>query len=334
MTLSSDTLPYKITFKWLLFIVIACVMVTAVRFNRNDYGIAQYTGTSPLSDHYEYIAMTQYFKGEDPHRAITMPFSYRPLVPLIASTLPFEAMTALNVVNLIALILTVIVIQLIIAEYQQKPKEKYLFAALYIFSFPTFYYTTIGFVEPPAQLMMALGVYLIIKQHFQTLLLLMFVSVFIKETSIMLVACYLTYHYAPKNKYQTLLQTAALFAVYLLATYLSRKWSIDQRLYIWHFELEKFLLNIGKIRTYASAVITLGIPVAIVIYLHIKNIRYYNLNHKAIRLVLTGLFLSVALFFYSILTAYADGRPFWYAYLFLIIYISIAYRKCNIKHAR
>lgn len=323
----NNTSRYKITFKWFLFIVIACVMVTAVRFNRNDYGIAQYTGASPLSDHYEYIAMTQYFRGEDPHRAITMPFSYRPLVPLMASTLPFDAMTALNVVNLMALILTVIVIQLIIAEYQQQAKYKYLLAGLYIFSFPTFYYTTIGLIESPAQLTMALGVYFIIKQHFKSLLLLMFISVFIKETVIMLVACYLAYHYTPKTKYRTLLQTAALLAVYLLASYLSRKFSIDQRLYIWHFELIKFLRNIGKIRTYASVVITIGLPVAIVIYLHINNIRYYNLNNRAIRLVLTGLFLSVALFFYSILTAYADGRPLWYSYLFFILYISIAINK-------
>lgn len=308
---------------WILFVIISCILVTALRFNRYDYFISQYTGFSNVSDEHEYVSMTQYFRGELQEKSVSAPFSYRPLVSLIASTLPFDALTSINVVNLIALILTIIVIQLTISEYQIRRRDKYIFAVAYIFSFPVFYYSTIGIIEPPAQLMLALGIYMIINQHIKRLYLLLFLSVFVKETSIILIGCFFAYNLTPDKKYKTILQCTGLFITYVGATYLTRKLSLDQSVYVWALSIKRLLFNITRVKTYLSAIITIGIPVVVATYYHQRNSRYYNFTDPRIRLVVMGIFLSVSLFFYGLLSAYADGRPLWYTYIFFMLYFSI-----------
>src|SRR5690606_20154794 len=93
---------------WLLLIACVQVAITLPRFDRRDPGALQSmtsVGTAnKMSDAAEYAAIVSWFRGESPREAMNVPWTYRPVVPFLASYLPLPPMTSINVINEVALL--------------------------------------------------------------------------------------------------------------------------------------------------------------------------------------------------------------------------------------
>jgi len=90
----------------LIFFILSLIIVTLPRFNWGELGpLKSLVGVKPF-DVEQYILYTDYFRGEKNSTVLESPFAYRPLVPFLASFLPYKAFTSINLVNLIFLILT------------------------------------------------------------------------------------------------------------------------------------------------------------------------------------------------------------------------------------
>ena len=129
------------------------IAVAALRFDQRDVGvISELTGTGVngnLGDAAAYIQYVEALRG-DVESLPSAPFRYRPLTPLLAAPLPLGAMTAINVVNVIALAFAALGIWLTLHRLGCSDRHSSLGAGLFIVSFPTFYYGTIGYVDPLA----------------------------------------------------------------------------------------------------------------------------------------------------------------------------------------
>ena len=92
----------------LLMLLLLCV--TLPRFNRHDFAIGSITsnGIKELGDAGQYISIVQYFRGNLGVEALEVPFTYRPLVPLVASILPLDPMTSINLVNLASMMICIV----------------------------------------------------------------------------------------------------------------------------------------------------------------------------------------------------------------------------------
>src|SRR2546425_12132441 len=75
-----------------LFLLLGLVLTCSPRFNRDTGGHARY-----------YAELVRYLRGQADSSTLSAPFAYRLAGPLLASLLPLEPMTALNIVNLLAL---------------------------------------------------------------------------------------------------------------------------------------------------------------------------------------------------------------------------------------
>jgi tRNA(Ile)-lysidine synthetase-like protein len=60
------------------------------------------------------VRLTEFFRGHTPPDSLIAPFCFRPLVPLAASVLPLDAPSAVNVINLLCLMLTVLALDRIL----------------------------------------------------------------------------------------------------------------------------------------------------------------------------------------------------------------------------
>lgn len=92
------------TIRLALLLLALIVPVSLPRFNRNDWLIGDVTGGETLLDNDvgHYVSVVEIYRGDPPLLQPDAPFTYRPLAPWLASFLPLLALTALNVVNLLA----------------------------------------------------------------------------------------------------------------------------------------------------------------------------------------------------------------------------------------
>ncbi|MGZ5281161.1 MAG: hypothetical protein ACXWEY_02680 [Bacteroidia bacterium] len=89
----------------LLILSILLVLICLPRFNRNPLVIKR-----DLNDAAHYIAYVEYFRGEEPSAPLLPAFNWRPGIPFVASFLPFEPMTAINIINVICLLMSLLLL--------------------------------------------------------------------------------------------------------------------------------------------------------------------------------------------------------------------------------
>ena len=136
-----------------MILSISLILVCLPRFNRVDIGIdhlktAGIQAKKKLVDVRQYINYTNFFKGQSEKFQVKAPFSYRPLLPFVASKLPFNAMTSINIINIVSLLFAMLILFRILNLYDIDFKYCLLGCSLFVFSFPTFYYGAVGMTEP------------------------------------------------------------------------------------------------------------------------------------------------------------------------------------------
>ena len=153
----------------LILLSILIIIIGSFRFNRNDSGISKFTLPNseydPIksNDAIRYINMTDFYKGKESSEILIPPYTTRVLVPFLASKLPFSTDTSINIINLVSMVLSLFVLYYILKIYSLPDKYIYLGCLLYVFSFPTFYYGTVTYVDAVLVFFIFSGLYFILK---------------------------------------------------------------------------------------------------------------------------------------------------------------------------
>ena len=310
----------------MLFLVFAIllILVTIPRFNRNDLFVSAITSggnTANLGDARYYIAYTEHFRGDQLSYELDPPFSFRPLVPFLASLLPFEPMTALNVVNVAILLISLWLLMATLEAIGFSPGLIALGLGLFVCSFPTFYYGSIGYIEPGVLCMLFLGMYGIERKRWWIFFLAVILGILTKETIVLLLPVIAVAAItSPNDRPRIALYTLAFFILYVGGTMLIRTNAPGGGSYFWSLDMGIVVMNITRPRTWISFILSTGLPAAIYV---IGVFRYggeqpFRKLFWRYRLYFIGTVTALALFAYSITSAYADGRYMWLSYPFTI----------------
>ena len=307
---------------WLSILSLVMVLITMPRFDRNDIGIKKITtdGTGKLSDAEKYVAITNYFRGEADQDELHPPFSYRPLVPFIASLLPFKAMTSINIINLVVMVIAIFILYKLLHYLGIDFSTNIIACGLFVFSFPTFYYTTIGFLDPGLIFLLTIGTFFILKNKWIQLLLVISFGVFVKETIIilpMLLTAYLYFSKRLLTKDGIILLVS--ITIFIIGFYVTRMIVPTNPDVGWVPSVEQLIFNITRPRSYISFILSFGIQGLLALFIYkYKNSFWFDQKFNVTATLITGVFISFALFGFSMLSAYADGRFIWTSYPFTI----------------
>ena len=296
--------------------LLALVLVTAVRFNR-------VATDGSFSDSIQYRLFIEYFRGTATAAELAPPYSFRPLLPFAASLLPMEALTALNVLNVLALAVSVLVLFSLLGRMAVPPMRALGAVAVSVVSFPVFYYGAVGIVDPALIALLTGGVWLLHARRFLGLALLIFVGTFVKESIVILIppAVVLLYFAEPRRG-RAVLTAAALVGAYFLGSTLTRVLSPSDATFFWTSSWETFLSNVSRPRFWAATALSFGIPGLLALSPSRARAAWTGEDRPFALTMVVGVLMAGGVFAYSIVSAYPDGRFSWLAYPFLIPYIA------------
>lgn len=311
--------------RW-LFVTLALLAVALPRFDLKDPGpIRRFTSGATSTayglpiDVEGYRRLSEYYRGSMPADSMLAPFCFRPLVPALASALPWSSQTSINVVNLLALLLTVVVLDRLTKLLGYGDRARFVGSLLFVISFPTFYYGTIGFVDPPTVLAVTLAALLTLQGRQLALFAVVPLAVLIKETSAWLSFLPLAWAWARgRIDARSVGISVGLFssAVATVAAVHARSDFPDPG-FIWIPQVAGVLRNAVRPRTWISLFLTLGLP-ALLAGAALLTGRAAALRREQRRFLVAGTVMALGLYAYSLTSAYADGRVVWVAIPFLL----------------
>ena len=251
---------FERNYKLLYFLsFVFLVLICLPRFNQNNFWIVKnFVGNQGHLGEYSvdtqnYINIIDYYKGDKTKiDVIYAPYIYRVLPTFAASLLPFDSLTSLNLLNLFSLLIALL-IQILGLERLKIQKGIIIIAnMLFIFNFPTFYFGTSGVVDPFLVMFFYLNIYLIIRNNRNGFFVFMYIAAFSKETAIILIPFYIIYNGIKKD---ILLDGLIAFFLFMIGTYLSRNIIHLDSHYMWKMEIENFIYNLLRPRSYFSYII-------------------------------------------------------------------------------
>lgn len=308
-------------FYTLLFLEFFLLLILSVRFDREDIGPVKSIASGNkegqvFNDSQSYVKYVEYFRGTATLHEVGVPFVYRPAVPWLASLLPFRPMTAINIVNTIALSGGLVLLFLFFLRRPFPFHFTIIGSLMYVVAFPTFYYGSVGFIDPVLIVLLILGMYCIFHTRWWSLPVLIFCGVFVKETAVMLIPVAITYAVVRNKSYRMKLAVMLLSFVipYVFIKYIFS----DVGSYAWIPSLDRVVSN-TRPRALLSAVLTFGVPGFI-------SLGYFRYRKQLLTLfgkeflypLMIGIMTSGALLCYSFMSAYTDGRFIWTAYPWMI----------------
>lgn len=306
---------------YLLVLSVCIVLIGLIRFNRDDHGISNMTRRDASydkltsNDAIRYINMTDYFRGKESPDKLFPPYTTRVLIPFVASFLPFEADTSVNLINLLCMIGSMFVLYRIMLLLGISDKNRMIGSLIYVFSFPTFYYGTVTYVDASLIFFLFVGLYFILSDNLIGLIFTIIFGTMTKESAILLIPVFFIHNLGSRRM---LLNTFILAATYFATVFFLNLIKANDLRYIWLPTSDFFLNNISRPRTYLSFILTFGIPGALsavfFIFFWGKNKTILK-KHSSL---IAGIAMSILLWIYSVLSAYADGRFIWPSIVFSI----------------
>jgi hypothetical protein len=303
---------------WIAVLVLAVGLVSFPRFDRQDLGpIKKFSGKidgeASLGDAIYYMNYVDYFRGERDIEDVDLPFRYRPLVPLIASVLPIESpMTALNIVNLIALYITILLLFLLLEHLGFGFRYCVIGCFLYAVSFPVFYMSTTGYLEACAMCLMTIGTYFIFRGRWSMVALTVFAGAFLKEVVVLLIpVAMIRLIGSGASRTKAVTRTLLVVAVFVMPMVVIKSiFSGSPGLY-WVPSFQTLLENL-RVRAMLSLSLSFGIPGVISLVFIARYRRMVTLvRRQSAWPLMAGMFFTALLVVYSMLTAYTDGRFVW-----------------------
>lgn len=311
-------------FYFFSILFLAAILITVPRFNKREAAIDSLTNNT-LSNNFdsdEYVNMVKYFRGTiATGDKLDPPYTYRILVPLMAAPLPFSPITSINLLSLLAIFISVYLLEKILTLLNFNAIYKFAGCLLYIISFPVFYYSVTGNLDTVLLSIFFFSVYLILKRKYNILPFVVFVGAFLKETALLIFLLAFVNMLLDKEKAKKTILLYSLLngVVFLLGSYISRKVIPATSTYIWKPSFELVIMNLTRVRLYLAAALSLGIPGTFALLTVSKRKEIFSGNTVPLfYFFVSGFAVSVLLFLYSICSAYSDGRFIWVSYPFTI----------------
>ncbi|MCJ7750135.1 MAG: hypothetical protein MUQ65_03420 [Armatimonadetes bacterium] len=312
----------------LLALLFGCALICVClpRFNRQEVLSPRWIPDSrrpaprASTDATQYAAQVMHFRGEAMHRKLRAPFAYRPLAPFLASRLPLKPMTALNLVNIAALLVALACIDGTIAALGLGASSRLAGAALFTFSFPVFYYGAIGYVDPVAIACISAGVLFIVRQQWWALALVLVIGALTKETTIVLLpAAVARLALGPGTIRRKAAVSVAMLACFAAATVLARGLAPGTGTHLWTPSLAALARNASRPRAWIAFSLSFGLPgVLSSRKLPALLWRRTETTPPALTALAVGCAAVLAVALYSFVAASADGRFLWLLYPFAI----------------
>ncbi len=315
-------------YKHFILLSLVVVLMSVVRWNRQDLVIRQFVGADDKNlgeklgydvemslDSYNYVQYVNYYNGKDVEREVTKPYSFRFLVPFIASLLPFDSFTSLNIICLSTEILGLIFLMKVLALLGFTPKTIFITSFLYAFSFPVFYYGVVGLLDAPAIFLIILGIYLTIRKQLIPLIITMIIAAMANEKTILLLPFFFFFNIKEIGFKRSFINSTIIFIAFVTTSLIVRANTINaDSSFIWELSSTALIDNLTRIRTYISLALTGGIPL-LIFALSYKYIDFKQSHKFALGM---GAIFVMLMIIYSLTAAYTDGRFAWYLYPFLL----------------
>jgi hypothetical protein len=304
-------------------LAILLLVVISVRFDRRAVlppGALWQDGPAEVSDARNYCAYVSFFRGVGSRREVGTPFLYRPLLPLLAAPLPLSPMTALDVLNVVFLELALFLLLGQLAARGFGLRERWAGGALFVVSFPTFYYGAAGLVDPAAILALAGGATAAGRRRWLATGLVLTVGSLAKETTLILLPVAATILWCDEGsraarKLATFAGLLLCFAVPFVALRIANR---DVGMHLWLADIWRVRYNLRP-RALASVVLTFGLVGTLAAYATAKHRSIIATRGRAFFWPnLVGCIGGAALLAWSFVSARTDGRPLWMAYPFAI----------------
>ncbi|MGB0429189.1 MAG: hypothetical protein ACPGLV_01855 [Bacteroidia bacterium] len=299
-----------------IWIILSVFFVFSLRTNRWNNWLEGLIGSKIADDKY-YLELITHFSIGQPE-IVKAPFGYRILIPFLASKFPFSPETALNILNFLALLATVFVMARCFKHLAKNALLYNSLITLFIFSFPTAYYSSIGYLDIWVVFMASIIAYLAIFNKGIIWYLVVFaVGVFIKESVIVLLPFVIAHQLSKKplkgtpKIYQTILFSVVSFLIWLIAYKINRNISPVENIdFLWRPKWRIIYENLSRPRLVPALILSLGVQGFWFAYSLIKKrISIYSVWS-------IGFFSFFGLWIVAITSAYADGRFIWPAMIF------------------
>jgi len=304
-----------------IFLILSLIVITIPRFNWGELGpLKSFVGSKPF-DIEQYITYTEYFRGEKENGTqMEGPFAYRPLVPFLASFLPYEALTSINLINLLFLIFTLFPLIGLLKLFKFSGNYLFIGGLLFVFSFPVFYYGTSGYIDSTLMAFLMTGAYLIFSKKYFLFFITFIFGMGAKETIILIIPVFAVHLFSQKGLSirNRITPVLLLIIIYVAGMILLRKLTPGVESYLWYPSIGVLFKNLIRFKTYLSILLTFGLPgIGALVYIFKLTRKGDGLTNNEIALA-TGVFISILISFFSLFAAYADGRHIWTSYPFSI----------------
>jgi len=268
-----------------------------------------------------YANYVQYFRGlKHKGEGISVPYTYRPLTPILASFLPIDSpIYSLIVLNLLFIYLTMYALYSIAKVLQLDFSFSVFAALLYSFSFPVFYFSPLGLVDVVCLFFICLGIYSVLSEKFWLFSISLVLGIYSKESILILIPFAVIYYfqkYGWQKKFYLYSITSLL--LYLVNFYIIRNYFAFNDSFYWYIEIDAFWANLFRRGTNIGSLLTFGLPGILSLIFIGKSIRNKASNFKSIIPWAFGFMSALGLYAFAYFSAFADGRFVWYVYPFAI----------------
>ncbi|MFW9805149.1 MAG: hypothetical protein ACFFFK_00305 [Candidatus Thorarchaeota archaeon] len=281
-----------------ILILIACAVVAM--------SIPRFAYVYPDSSYY--LDLVSFLSGTLSGSELTAPFCYRPLLPLIASVLPFPEELTFAVVNLIFLVLIGWIIFYMALKRNPSPLIALVTTLAFVVSLMYIFYGAVVLVDPGAVFFLILAYYYMTEDGAsKRIALFLTLGVFFKEVALIGVLSYLLY--ARFKEWWLMIPPAGVYAILRLVT------PSGNPGYVWTFHLQNLTTNLfGTMKTFAYG---MGPFLILLLFAYLLHRRTLIENGDGKWLISTGLpalaYLVLGLFF-----AHFDVRFLWPTYLMIV----------------
>lgn len=322
LTSNSTTMPFlNISWKNPVVLILCFLLIVSVRFNRNDLLVKRNLGDAAF-----YIGNVEYLRGDQISYGLRAPFNERLLVTVFAAPLPFDPMTSINVVNVIFLLLSIFYLFKLLELFDLDPFLIWLGVYMFVVSFPTFYYSTIGYIDSGVMLSIFAGCFAIYSNKYWLFLVSIVLGTLAKEGIILLIPVAVAYAYAYDNKKwyaYALMGLVIYFLVWGAVKYYIPNSRGNTPILFWQPIYWRIRDNFTRLNAYLSSILSFGVPGALLILSFIRWSRKLRQEWKQDLPLWVGTISGYLLWFYTLFSAHTDGRFFWVAYCFPIALVLI-----------
>ncbi len=293
--------------------LLCLLLVASLRFNRNDFIVSR-----PLDDAAFYIANVEKIRGIEPATyPYKGPFNERVLGTTIAAFLPFPPLTAINITNLLFLAAAAYFLFRLLRDTGIPEGLSWLGLYLFIFSFPTFYYSTIGYTDPTVLTCIFCSLWALYTGRHVLFLIAVVLGALSKENIVIMIPVAFMYAILTKDTKTAMIAGLALLLVLATGAIIRNITSgLSSSPIWWKPDLSRGRFNMSRPNFYISTIFSWGIPLLICVCYLLRYPVAIVRNFKTDLPLYTGIACILGTTVYMITAAFPDGRNVWVAYCF------------------